>query len=182
MFFGTLFILACLRSCCGHFVLIKFKQSPFHFIILIFLVTLLGLMLGVISSYHNTIAIMLAIIIILIVSIGITLLSLQTKYDFTSCFHYLLMVTLLFAFISSGLIVAILSLFDTNNSSNNMIYTGLYSALAAVLIVLYLTIMVQMIISGNRKFKLTKNDYVFICLQLYFDLYYFIFFICEKNE
>ena len=156
MFFGTLFILACLRSCCGHFLLIKFKQSPFHFIILIFLVTLLGLMLGLISSYHNTIAIMLAIIIILIVSIGITLLSLQTKYDFTSCFHYLLMVTLLFAFISSGLIVAILSIFDTNN---NLIYTGLYSALAAVLIVLYLTIMVQMIISGNRKFKLTKNEY-----------------------
>lgn len=179
MFFGTLFILACLRSCCGHFLLIKFKQSPFHFIILIFLVTLLGLMLGLISSYHNTIAIMLAIIIILIVSIGITLLSLQTKYDFTSCFHYLLMVTLLFAFISSGLIVAILSIFDTNN---NLIYTGLYSALAAVLIVLYLTIMVQMIISGNRKFKLTKNEYVFICLQLYFDLYYFIFFSCEKNE
>ena len=179
MFFGTLFILACLRSCCGHFLLIKFKQSPFHFIILIFLVTLLVLMLGLISSYHNTIAIMLAIIIILIVSIGITLLSLQTKYDFTSCFHYLLMVTLLFAFISSGLIVAILSIFDTNN---NLIYTGLYSALAAVLIVLYLTIMVQMIISGNRKFKLTKNEYVFICLQLYFDLYYFIFFSCEKNE
>lgn len=179
MFFGTLFILACLRSCCGHFLLIKFKQSPFHFIILIFLVTLLGLMLGLISSYHNTIAIMLAIIIILIVSIGITLLSLQTKYDFTSCFHYLLMVTLLFAFISSGLIVAILSIFDTNN---NLIYTGLYSALAAVLIVLYLTIMVQMIISGNRKFKLTKNEYVFIYLQLYFDLYYFIFFSCEKNE
>ncbi len=181
MFFGTLFILACLRSCCGHFLLIKFKQSPFHFIILIFLVTLLGIMLGLISSYHNTISIMLAIIIILIVSIGITLLSLQTKYDFTSCFHYLLMVTLLFAFISSVLIVAILSLLDANNR-NNMIYTGLYSALAAVLIVLYLTIMVQMIISGNRKFKLTKNEYVFICLQLYFDLYYFIFFSCEKNE
>ena len=152
---------------------------PCSLYFLIFLVTLLGLMLGLISSYHNTIAIMLAIIIILIVSIGITLLSLQTKYDFTSCFHYLLMVTLLFAFISSGLIVAILSIFDTNN---NLIYTGLYSALAAVLIVLYLTIMVQMIISGNRKFKLTKNEYVFICLQLYFDLYYFIFFSCEKNE
>jgi protein lifeguard len=152
---------------------------PCSLYFLIFLVSLLGLMLGLISSYHNTIAIMLAIIITLIVSIGITLLSLQTKYDFTSCFHYLLMVTLLFAFISSGLIVAILSIFDTNN---NLIYTGLYSALAAVLIVLYLTIMVQMIISGNRKFKLTKNEYVFICLQLYFDFYYFIFFSCEKNE
>ena len=176
MFFGTLFILACLRSCCGHFLLIKFKQSPFHFIILIFLVTLLGLMLGLISSYHNTIAIMLAIIIILIVSIGITLLSLQTKYDFTSCFHYLLMVTLLFAFISSGLIVAILSIFDTNN---NLIYTGLYSALAAVLIVLYLTIMVQMIISGNRKFKLTSS---FFSKSLREKIIIYINFMLKSNK
>lgn len=118
---------------------------------------------------------MLAIVITLVVSLGITLLSLQTKYDFTSCFHYMLMVTLLLAFISSGIIVAVLSLFD-------MIFTAIYAAIGAILVVLCLTFDVQMIISGHRKFKITTNDYIFTCLQLFLDLFYFIFFSCEKSE
>ena len=117
---------------------------------------------------------MLALIISLVVSLGITVLSLQTKYDFTSCFHYMLMVTLILTFVSSGVTLVALWLYDD-------IFSAFYGALGACLLVLCMTIDVQMLISGNRKIKLNTNDYVFTCLQLYLDLFYFLFFSCEKE-
>ena len=126
------------------------------------------------SSYHKTISIMLSLIITLVVSLGITLLSLQTKYDFTSCFHYMLMVTLILTFVSSGAILVALWL-------NDDIYSAFYAALGALVAILCITIDVQMLISGKRNIKLTTNDFVYVCLQLYLDLFYFLFFSCEKN-
>ena len=119
---------------------------------------------------------MLAVIITLVVSLVITLLSLQTKYDFTSCFHYMLMVTLLSAFVSSGILIV------SSGIITGTIFPAIYAAIGAIFIVLCITIDVQMLISGNRKIKLTTNDYIFTCLQLYIDLFYFVFFSCEKNE
>jgi protein lifeguard len=119
---------------------------------------------------------MLAIVIALVVSLGITMLSLQTKYDFTSCFHYMLMVTLILSFVTSGVILVIVCLL------NDEILIAFYAALGAILFILCVTINVQMLISGNRKIKLTTNDYVYTCLQLYLDLFYFIFFNCENKE
>ena len=112
---------------------------------------------------------MLAIVIALVVSLGITMLSLQTKYDFTSCFHYMLMVTLILSFVTSGVILVIVWLL------NDEILIAFYAALGAILFILCVTINVQMLISGNRKIKLTTNDYVYTCLQLFLDLFYFIF-------
>jgi FtsH-binding integral membrane protein len=126
------------------------------------------------SSYHKTISIMLSLIITLVVSLGITILSLQTKYDFTSCFHYMLMVTLILTFVSSGAIIVALWLYDD-------IYSAFYAALGALVVILCITVDVQMLISGKRYIKLTTNDYVYVCLQLYLDLFYFLFFSCEKN-
>jgi FtsH-binding integral membrane protein len=119
---------------------------------------------------------MMAVCITLVVSLGITLLSLQTKYDFTSCFHYMLMVTLLITFISSGIVIA------TSGIIIETIFPAIYAAIGAVFVVLCVTIDVQMLISGNRKIKVTTTDYVYVCFQLYIDLFYFLFFSCEKNE
>lgn len=118
---------------------------------------------------------MLANITVLIVSIGITLLSLQTKYDFTSCFHYMLMVSLVLAFVSSGIIIAVGSIL-------NLIYSAIYAAIGAILVVLFLTIDAQLLISGKRKTKLTTNDFVFTSLHIYFDLFYIIYFPFSKKE
>ena len=85
------------------------------------------------------------------------------------------MCTLLFSFVSSGIVLTVMAIYG-------MVFTAIYGAVGAILFVLCITIDVQMLISGNRKIKLTTNDYFYTCFQLYLDLFYFLFFSCEKSE
>lgn len=83
------------------------------------------------------------------------------------------MVSLLLVFITSGISIAIASLV-------NLLSTAIYAAIGAVLLTLYVTIDVQMLISGNRKIQLTSKDHFYTSLLIYFDIFYIIFFPFEK--
>lgn len=130
-------------------------------------------MLLMISTYHKTQSVLLAIVILLVVFIGITLLSLQTTYDFISCLHYSLMVSFLLAFITFGIVSGVASL-------KGKLYDALYGGLAALLVTFYVIFEAHMLTTGQRGLNLEPIDYLATVLQLYFDIYYPIYYIIQR--
>lgn len=116
-------------------------------------------MLGMISAYHDVDAVLIAIGITLLITVGVTIFAMQTKYDFTqNCM--LVAVCLGFALIGFG----IACIFVRNN-----IMQAVYGGLGALLMALFLAIDTQLIL-GNKRFAFNPEDYVLATLQLYLDI------------
>ncbi len=65
----------------------------------------MSFMLGMISSYYTIEAVLIAVGITLVVTVGVTLFSMQTKLDFTNC--WLVMLCLSLALLGFGIAAAI---------------------------------------------------------------------------
>ena len=112
-----------------------------------------------ISVYHDVDAVLIAIGITLLITVGVTIFAMQTKYDFTqNCM--LVAVCLGFALIGFG----IACIFVRNN-----IMQAVYGGLGALLMALFLAIDTQLIL-GNKRFAFNPEDYVLATLQLYLDI------------
>lgn len=116
-------------------------------------------MLAMISAYHAIKAVLIAIGITLLITVGLTIFAMQTKYDFTqNCM--LVAVCLCFALIGFG----IACIFVRNN-----IMQAVYGGLGALVMALFLAIDTQLIL-GNKRFAFNPEDYVLATLQLYLDI------------
>lgn len=112
-----------------------------------------------ISAYHDVDAVLIAIGITLLITVGVTIFAMQTKYDFTqNCM--LVAVCLCLALIGFG----IACIFVRNN-----IMQAVYGGLGALLMALFLAIDTQLIL-GNKRFAFNPEDYVLATLQLYLDI------------
>jgi protein lifeguard len=129
-------------------------------------------MLGMISSYHDVTSVLIAVGITLVVVIGVTLVSIQTKYDFTNC--WLLMICLSFAFLGFGIACAVASAFSGPQS---YILQAVYGGVGAVLMSMFLAIDTQMLIGGKRKLQFSPEDYIFAALQIYLDICYIFMYV-----
>ncbi len=71
-------------------------------------------MLGMVSSYHRVEGVLIAVGITLFVTVGVTLFSIQTKYDFTTlscfCISWLTMICLTLALLGFGIAFAAIHL------------------------------------------------------------------------
>jgi FtsH-binding integral membrane protein len=114
-------------------------------------------MMSMISAYHDTDIALIAIGITLFITIGVTLFSLQTKFDFTSkCWLLALCLSLVlcgfgFACIFSNILQA------------------MYGALGALMMALFLAIDTQLLL-GNKRFAYNPEDYITGALQIYMDI------------
>ncbi|XP_063811509.1 LOW QUALITY PROTEIN: protein lifeguard 1-like [Pseudophryne corroboree] len=141
-------------SCCGDFR----RRHPWNLVALSILTLSLSYMVGMIASFYDTEAVIMALGITAAVCFTVVLFSLQTKYDFTSCMG-VLMVSLVVLLIFSILCIFI----------RNKIMQIVYAALGALLFTCFLAVDTQMIL-GNKQLSLSPEEYVFAALNLYTDI------------
>ncbi|XP_069689679.1 protein lifeguard 2-like [Periplaneta americana] len=119
---------------------------------------------AIISAFHDTLVVLLTVGIVSVVCLGLTLFSIQTKWDITGAGIYLfvfLLVVVLFG------VVALVVTITTGSTIMNVVYSGLL----ALVFSMYLVYDTQQII-GNRKVQLSAEEHIFGALQLYMDIIY----------
>ncbi|KAJ6661484.1 hypothetical protein lerEdw1_014393 [Lerista edwardsae] len=141
-------------SCCGEFR----RKHPWNVIALSVLTLSLSYMVGMIASFKDTKAVLMAVGITAAVCFTIVLFSLQTKYDFTSCWGVLLVCMVVLVIFSILLIFIRSRILET-----------VYAALGALLFSCFLAVDTQLLL-GNKKLALSPEDYVFAALSLYTDI------------
>ncbi|XP_059579593.1 protein lifeguard 1 [Alligator mississippiensis] len=152
--YAIFFISLIVLSCCGDFR----RKHPWNLIALSILTVSLSYMVGMIASFYQTDAVIMAVGITVIVCFTVVLFSLQTKYDFTSC-RGVLLVCLVVLIIFSILCIFI----------RNRILDIVYASLGALLFTCFLAVDTQMIL-GNKQLVLSPEEYIFAALNLYTDI------------
>ncbi|CAF5046342.1 unnamed protein product, partial [Rotaria sp. Silwood1] len=153
VFLVTYFALICSKRAARRF--------PLNLILLGILTLSMGYMMGMISAYYKIESILIAIGITAFVCLGVTLFSFQTKYDFTSCFGVLFVISL--ALLGFGIVCAF--------TYSRILYT-VYAGLGAV----FLAVDTQLIMGGKRH-EIGAEDHIFASLMLYIDVVYIFLYI-----
>lgn len=116
-------------------------------------------MLGMVAAYHEVEAVVIAVGITLLITIGVTIFAMQTKFDFTkNCIF--LAVCLCFMLLGFGISCIVV---------HNSIMQAVYGGLGALVFAIFLAIDTQMIL-GNKRYAFNPEDYVTATLQLYMDI------------
>ncbi|XP_051527263.1 glutamate receptor, ionotropic, N-methyl D-aspartate-associated protein 1a (glutamate binding) [Myxocyprinus asiaticus] len=150
IFFVSLIVL----SCCGEFR----RKHPWNLVALSILTLSLSYMVGMIASFYDTDAVIMAVGITAVVCFTVVLFSLQSKYDFTSC-RGVLFVCLIVLLLASILCIFI----------RNKILHIVYASLGALLFTCFLAVDTQLLL-GNKKLAISPEEYVFAALNLYTDI------------
>ncbi|KAM9807093.1 glutamate receptor, ionotropic, N-methyl D-aspartate-associated protein 1b (glutamate binding) [Syngnathus typhle] len=148
------FASVCAISCFGDLR----RKHPWNLIALSILTLSLSYMVGMIASYHETDVVVIALGITAVVCFTVVIFSLQTKYDFTSC--YGVMFVCLVVLILFGLLCIIMQ---------NKVLHIFYAGLGALLFTCFLAVDTQLLL-GNKKLSLHPEEYVFAALNLYMDV------------
>ncbi|KAM8826401.1 glutamate receptor, ionotropic, N-methyl D-aspartate-associated protein 1b (glutamate binding) [Synchiropus picturatus] len=141
-------------SCCGSFR----RTHPWNLIALSVLTLSLSYMVGMISSYHDTDTVIMAVGITAVVCFTVVIFSLQTKYDFTSCYG------VLFVCLIVLVVFGLLCIFIRDR-----ILHIVYAGLGALLFTCFLAVDTQLLL-GNKEMALSPEEYVFAALNLYTDI------------
>uniref|UniRef100_A0A8C6MIE6 Glutamate ionotropic receptor NMDA type subunit associated protein 1 n=1 Tax=Nothobranchius furzeri TaxID=105023 RepID=A0A8C6MIE6_NOTFU len=152
--YGIFFVSVCVISCCGNVR----RRHPWNLVALSILTLSMSYMVGVIASFHNTESVIIAVGITAVVCFSVIIFSMQTKYDFTSCYG-VLFVCLIVLFIFSILCIIF----------QNMILNIVYAGLGALLFTVFLAVDTQLLL-GNKELSLSPEEYVFAALNLYTDI------------
>uniref|UniRef100_A0A1A7X4F2 Glutamate receptor, ionotropic, N-methyl D-aspartate-associated protein 1 (Glutamate binding) n=1 Tax=Iconisemion striatum TaxID=60296 RepID=A0A1A7X4F2_9TELE len=152
--YGVFFVSVCVISCCGNIR----RRHPWNLVALSILTLSMSYMVGVIASFHRTDSVIMAVGITAVVCFTVIIFSMQTKYDFTSCYG-VLFVCLIVLFIFSILCIIF----------QNMILNIVYAGLGALLFTVFLAVDTQQLL-GNKELSLSPEEYVFAALNLYTDI------------
>ncbi|XP_022106117.1 protein lifeguard 1-like isoform X2 [Acanthaster planci] len=157
--YGIFLFVYIVLVCCADFR----RKTPHNFIALAIFTLSLAYMTGTIASFYHEgggRTVLIAIGICAGVTIGITLFSIQTRFDFTSCGGFL------FVFAWSLFLFGFIAIF----TYSQILYT-VYAWLAAVLFSLFLAYDTQLLV-GGRRYELSPEEYIFGALNLYIDVVY----------
>ncbi|XP_060949187.1 protein lifeguard 1-like [Limanda limanda] len=152
--YAIFFVLIIVLSCCGEFR----RKHPWNLIALSLLTLSLSYMVGMIASFYDTETVIMAVGITAVVCFTVVLFSLQSKYDFTSCYGVLfvcLIVVVLFGILCFFIRHRILHI--------------VYSSLGALLFTCFLAVDTQLLL-GNKKMALSPEEYIFAAVLLYTDI------------
>ncbi|CAF1396162.1 unnamed protein product [Rotaria sp. Silwood1] len=141
------------------------RRFPLNLILLDILTLSMSYMMGMISAYYKIESVLIAVGITVFVCLGITLFSFQTKYDFTSCFGVLLVISLIF------LAFGIVCIF----TYSRILYT-IYAGLGALVFSIFLAVDTRLLI-GGKQHEISAEDHVFASLMLYIDVLYIFIYI-----
>jgi len=157
VFLVTYFAIVCCKSAARRF--------PLNLVLLGFLTISMGYMLGMISAYYKIESVLIAVGITTFVCLGVTIFSFQTKYDFTSCFGVLFVISL--ALLGFGIVCIF--------TYSKIMYT-IYAGLGAVAFSIFLAVDTQLIMGGKRH-EISAEDHVFASVMLYIDIVYIFIYI-----
>ncbi|CAF1222885.1 unnamed protein product [Adineta ricciae] len=141
------------------------RRFPVNLILLGLLTLSMAYMMGMISAYYDIQSVFIAVGITSFVCLGVTLFSLQTKFDFTSCFGVLFAISL--ALMGFGIACIF--------TYSKILYT-VYAGLGAVAFSIFLAVDTQLIVGGKRH-EISAEDYVFASIMLYLDVVYIFMYI-----
>lgn len=139
------------------------RKYPGNFIALLIFTLSLSYLAGTITStYYETggNSVLVALGITAGVTIGVTIFSIQTRFDFTGCGGFL--------FVASwGLFIfGFIAIF----TYSSILYT-VYGWLAALLFTMFLAYDTQLLV-GGRRYELSPEEYIFGAMNLYIDVVY----------
>ncbi|XP_058833533.1 protein lifeguard 1-like [Topomyia yanbarensis] len=163
--FITMFAVLIVMACCGEMR----RKTPHNFIFLGLFTIAQGLMLGIFTIRYDAQEVLTAVGITCAICFGLTLFSLQTKWDFTMMGGFLF-VGLLVVFMF-GIIVAFFP---------GSVASSVYSACGALLFSLYLIYDTQIMMGGNHKYSISPEEYIFAALNLYLDIINIFMFILRR--
>lgn len=152
--YGIFFVSVCVISCCGSVR----RQHPWNLVALSVLTLAMSYMVGMIASFHDTDTVVMAVGITAFVCFTVVIFSLQTKYDFTSCYG------VLFVCLIVLILMGILCIFIRDR-----ILHIVYAGLGALLFTCFLAVDTQLLL-GNKELSLSPEEYVFAALNLYTDI------------
>lgn len=145
-------------ACCGDVR----RRFPGNYILLGVFTLAESYLVGAISSYYDTNAVLIAMGICAGVTFALVLFACQTRIDFTGCGAGLYAV--LMSFVIMGILMAIF------RGSHNNVMNCLYAGIGAAIFSLYLVYDTQIIVGGKHKYKISTEEYVFAALNLYLDI------------
>ncbi|PNF28486.1 Protein lifeguard 2 [Cryptotermes secundus] len=152
------------------------RSWPCNIIVLTIFTLSMSYWAATISAFHDTYIVIMTVGLVTVVCLGISLFSVQTKWDITGAGIYLfvfLLVVLLF-----GILAAVIAL-----TTGNRIMTVVYAGLLALVFAMYLVYDTQQIM-GGRKVELSAEEHIYGALQLYIDIInlYLIFLSLGSNS
>ncbi|KAM4600384.1 glutamate receptor, ionotropic, N-methyl D-aspartate-associated protein 1b (glutamate binding) [Polymixia lowei] len=152
--YGVFFVAIIVVTCCGNIR----RRHPWNLIALSVLTLTMSYMVGMIATFYDTDAVVMAVGITAVVCFTVVIFSLQSKYDFTSCRGVLFVcVIVLFLF-------GILCIFIRDR-----ILHIVYASLGALLFTCFLAVDTQLLL-GNKELSLSPEEYIFAALNLYIDI------------
>lgn len=153
--FAMTIVLIFVLACCQNVR----RSFPANFICLFMFTILEGILLGSAASYYDAEAVILAVGICAIVSLGLSIFACQTKYDFTTCGGALLVCLLIF--VCFGFFCIFIP---------GKITEIIYASLGALIFSMYLVFDTQMMIGGRYRYSLSPEEYIFAALNIYLDI------------
>ncbi|KAL7670798.1 hypothetical protein ACOME3_005722 [Neoechinorhynchus agilis] len=159
LFFASYITLACCKSVA--------RRPGINYAILAILNLSMTYMVSMITAFHNTQNVLLAMGITVLVCLSVILFSMQTKYDFTKCTGTLFVASIAFMAFAVFMIA-----FPTR------IMVMLYGGIGAILFSIFLALDIQLIMGGKR-YEISEEDYVFAAIMLYLDIVYIFLYILQ---
>ncbi|XP_051577093.1 protein lifeguard 1 [Myxocyprinus asiaticus] len=152
---GVTLALILVLSCCGDIR----RKVPLNFIFLGLFTIAEGFLLGSITVYYSAEAVLWAVGATALVSLAMSLFSLQSKWDFTPASGC--MWAICWTLFSFGLLCAILR--------SQYVYI-VYASLGTLVFSMYLVFDTQLILGGKHKYSISPEEYIFAALNLYLDI------------
>ncbi len=113
-----------------------------------------------ISAYHRTESVLIAIAVTFFVVLGVTLFAMQTKFDFTNCWMVALCLSI--ALIAVSIAIGV-------SYRYSLVMQAVYGGIGAVIMAIFLAIDTQLLM-GKGKYRFNPEDYINAALQLYLDI------------
>eukprot|EP00127_Corallochytrium_limacisporum_P000221 Clim_evm38s7 gene=Clim_evmTU38s7 len=135
------------------------RQTPWNYIMLGAYTLCMAYLVGTITTFYDVSAVLYAVGVTAIVTIGVTIFAFQTKYDITDKGGYLLVALLVL------LGFGIFAIFFRNDVVNVV-----YAALGALLFTIFLVYDTQLMLGGKHKMAISPEEYILAALNLYVDI------------
>uniref|UniRef100_A0A672SDA4 Protein lifeguard 1-like n=1 Tax=Sinocyclocheilus grahami TaxID=75366 RepID=A0A672SDA4_SINGR len=177
------FVLIIVLICCGDIR----RKVPLNFIFLALFTITEGFLLGSVVVYYSAEAVLWAVGATALVSLAMSLFSLQSKWDFTALsgsiwvlcwtlFSFALLCAILRSQVNHQLIFLppiknanLFILIHLNFYVPKYLYI-LYASLGTLIFSVYLVMDTQLILGGKHKYSISPEEYIFAALNLYLDI------------
>ncbi|XP_067944414.1 protein lifeguard 1-like [Watersipora subatra] len=152
---GGVLVFSIIISCCESVR----RKWPTNIICLAVFTLFEAVFLGAVTSTYDSDAVLIAAGVTLVITAGLTIFALQSKWDFTACGGVLLV--LLLSLIGFGIVLSFV---------RSEVATIAYASMGALVFGLYLVFDTQLMLGGKHKYSLSPEEYVFAALNLYIDV------------